>query len=215
MNQNEDSAILDKICGDLEAFLERGYFPHGDVSTLNPSLQCKRVSLLLHQVGQKILSERLNDVFTGLWSRSAIFVLLNSVLATPDLISRPYCVALFDIDDMRGFNIDLGYEEGDKILLKLAETIRLHVHPVHWVGRWGGDEFLAIFNCDMENAKNLIEMFRERLANTDITGMGLQKDLTLKVGLTSLKKGDTAQSCLHRIENVVLDHKVRNQLFII
>ncbi len=50
----------------------------------------------------------------------------------------------FDIDDFSKFNNQYGHDIGDKILVKIADTIRTNSRPTDYTIRFGGEEFDVI-----------------------------------------------------------------------
>lgn len=82
------------------------------------------------------------DQLTGLTNRWAL------ALAFEELGARPGCypVSLLfgDVDAMRGFNVDSGYEAGDRLLREIASSISAIVPDHRLVFRVGGDEFVVL-----------------------------------------------------------------------
>ena len=55
----------------------------------------------------------------------------------------PLSVLIFDLDHFKMVNDDFGHQAGDNVLRRTAEILKSLV-PVGFVGRWGGEEFLAV-----------------------------------------------------------------------
>jgi diguanylate cyclase (GGDEF)-like protein len=73
-------------------------------------------------------------------------------------------VALFDVDDLTGFNDVNGRSAGDNVLREVAAVVGETVRFVDTVARWGGDEFSVL----VENAGGAkeIRQLAERLAGS-------------------------------------------------
>src|SRR5262249_38392736 len=56
----------------------------------------------------------------------------------------PAAVLLFDLDHFKSINDRYGHAIGDHTLQIFADTAKAHVGEVGLVGRWGGDEFVAV-----------------------------------------------------------------------
>jgi len=55
------------------------------------------------------------------------------------------------------------------VLAKVAKVLRTNMRAKDIVGRWGGDEFVAILpNTDLENAKKIIERIKFQLEKMEI-----------------------------------------------
>ena len=59
----------------------------------------------------------------------------------------PFCLLLFDLDKFKAVNDRYGHKWGDKVLVTFARRLREQVRTCDTVFRWGGDEFMVIFEC--------------------------------------------------------------------
>lgn len=64
-----------------------------------------------------------------------------------------YCIFL-DLDGFKPINDSYGHEVGDQVLQSLAEALKAASCEDDIIGRYGGDEFLAIVQRDNEEAVN-------------------------------------------------------------
>jgi diguanylate cyclase (GGDEF)-like protein len=55
-------------------------------------------------------------------------------------------VYMFDMNNLKMVNDKLGHQAGDKLIHSFANALRIWADGVGFVGRYGGDEFLAIFD---------------------------------------------------------------------
>lgn len=58
---------------------------------------------------------------------------------------------MFDLNYLKKVNDTLGHEAGDILILNFATTLRKAIPPEHFVGRFGGDEFICILKNVTEN----------------------------------------------------------------
>ena len=56
----------------------------------------------------------------------------------------PFALAMMDIDHFKIFNDTYGHDIGDLVLKMLAKTMKNLTRKNDLIGRWGGEEFLAI-----------------------------------------------------------------------
>jgi diguanylate cyclase (GGDEF)-like protein len=88
----------------------------------------------------------LHDPLTGLANRALIMDHLELALMRAGRRSTLAAVIFLDLDDFKRINDSLGHLAGDELLVRVAERLRTAVRPADTMGRWGGDEFVAV--CD-------------------------------------------------------------------
>jgi diguanylate cyclase len=211
MKSDEETPLLKAIEKMIDHYLESGYISAWHLPE-NSEYE-KKIKAKLEQVSQRVWSERFNDPLTNVWSRQVVYRSMTNILSASSLDSPPYCLAYLDIDRMKHINDYYGLPNGDAAIIRMANALQSHFHPYHWICRFGGDEFLCLFNCDLQEAKKLVEQLQESLKRLLIVDTDPEVRGTFKIGLTSLKNGDTPESCLQRLEDAI--HNVRNQLVIV
>jgi diguanylate cyclase len=215
MANNEEISLLKAIEKMLDASLEVGYISWYELP--DSSHDEKRLREKFFQMERRISSERMYDVFTELWSRAVIWQLLDTALVFVKTGYQSCCVALLDVDNMKLINDMYGGPNGDGVILKISELIKTKLHPAHWFCRWGGEEFLGVFNCDLPRARNLLEEMQRTLKSVIVSdewsGEQLEIKFTFKIALTTLQPDDTKENCLRRLEDAI--HNIRNQLVIV
>ena len=71
---------------------------------------------------------------------------------------KPTAVLLFDLDNFKSVNDRYGHAIGDRTLKIFADTAQAHIGSAGLVGRWGGDEFVAVlYDAARERAATLAE----------------------------------------------------------
>lgn len=82
------------------------------------------------------------DVHTGLPNKSKCSELL---LDTSEL-TEPTSVVIFDLNGLKKVNDHLGHLAGDTLIMNFANALRTSIPQKYFVGRYGGDEFIAILD---------------------------------------------------------------------
>lgn len=85
-----------------------------------------------------------SDSLTGLANGRTVQRIMELELARAARQGIEISVALFDIDDLTGFNASQGKAAGDDALREVAAVLMESVRYVDTVARWGGDEFLLV-----------------------------------------------------------------------
>jgi diguanylate cyclase (GGDEF)-like protein len=87
--------------------------------------------------------------------------------------TQPTAVLLFDLDHFKTINDQYGHAVGDRALQIFADIAKAHIGMAGTVGRWGGDEFVAVLhNTSREIAATVAERIQVALekAAADIDG---------------------------------------------
>lgn len=100
------------------------------------------------------------DQLTGLANRRSI----NEYLSELENAGTDYVVGLCDIDHFKAINDRFGHGVGDRVLKRVADVLAAACAP-HFVGRWGGEEFVVIMEAnDPAAGAALLEAARSDLA---------------------------------------------------
>lgn len=104
-----------------------------------------------------------HDALTGLFNRGAYDVLLKSI----DM--EHVALLMVDVDDFKTINTEYGHDVGDKVLKRVADTLKHSFRSTDLICRIGGDEFVVIMtrvNSSMRQiAQNKIDQANQILMN--------------------------------------------------
>ncbi|MCR4615259.1 MAG: diguanylate cyclase [Clostridiales bacterium] len=99
-----------------------------------------------------------HDALTGVYNRSGY----DLIVSTLDLEST--YMLLFDLDDFKGINDTYGHEIGNKVLIKLAQSLKNNFRSDDYVCRIGGDEFVVFMVHSAEMQDDLISAKIENIS---------------------------------------------------
>ena len=154
------------------------------------------------QVRQHLTYEASHDALTGLYNRSAYEMFTQSI--DQDHIA----LLLADVDKFKEYNDTWGHDVGDRVLVRVAETLKQNFRSVDIICRIGGDEFVVIMrrmdSSMAELVKEKVKRVNDLLQNpTD----GMPK-ISLSVGVAfsdrPAPEGDIfkdADTALYRVKN--------------
>ena len=120
-----------------------------------------RMSIALELL-ERSRTQALADPLTGLGNRRRLMRDLERRLV-PEERSRPFVLALFDLDGFKRYNDTFGHLSGDALLKRIADRLSGAV----WPGvayRMGGDEFCAILETDARWTAEGLERLRDALS---------------------------------------------------
>ncbi len=158
----------------------------------------------------------LTDPLTNVGNRRYLENRLSIAITENHQIHTSIGLLFIDIDGFKGFNDIHGHEVGDKILRMVVGNLNYNLRATDMIGRWGGDEFLAIlYNVQNEKGlqnianklKNLVEHSHLDFANKSLT-------ITISIGATLLRSDDTFDSFIRRADHLMYRGKRsgRNQI---
>ena len=85
-----------------------------------------------------------HDALTGLGNRLRLAEDLELLCGRVERYGHVYCVALFDVDDFKGYNDGAGHVAGDGVLRSVAHALRRQIRSGDALYRYGGEEFLVL-----------------------------------------------------------------------
>ena len=96
-------------------------------------------------IEQRSLRERATfDALTHLPNRTEFERRAADMLAAAERQGRPACLLLFDLNGFKQVNDTYGHQAGDELLRVVGRRLDRAVRDGDLVGRWGGDEFVAL-----------------------------------------------------------------------
>ncbi|MCW5623933.1 MAG: GGDEF domain-containing protein, partial [Burkholderiales bacterium] len=117
---------------------------------------------------------------------------------------RPMCTMLIDIDHFKNINDRHGHPVGDRMIQHVATLIRGGLRASDVACRWGGEEFLVLLpDCSAEHAATIGEKLRHRIANTPLALDWDTLSVTVSVGMTVHRSGDTADQIFERTDRAL------------
>lgn len=125
------------------------------------------------------------DGLTGLANHRALQETLAREVERSLRHGRPVAVLMMDIDGFKLFNDTYGHQSGDGVLRQMAEVITRTSRDSDFVGRYGGDEFMAILpETDREAAISAVSRLLKALSLERVqTRVGDEIPLAVSVGV--------------------------------
>lgn len=127
------------------------------------------------------------DALTGLYNRRQLSQDMAGIFADKMAFGEAVSMAMIDIDHFGLFNNDFGHKIGDITLQKVAHVLKSSLRDGDRVYRYGGEEFLVVFNETLEQSIALSERLRIAVAETPLTGERMEPigPITISVGLAA------------------------------
>lgn len=141
------------------------------------------------------------DTLTNLANRRYLEQEIDVRLSELDRFKVPFGLLFMDIDHFKTINDSHGHEIGDEVLCYIAQTFVVNSRPFDLYGRWGGEEFVAIIrNVNREELCGIAERVRRLVGKSFIMHHDQRIGVTLSIGATLAKAGDTVTSIINRAD---------------
>lgn len=148
------------------------------------------------------------DELTGLLNRSTVLTQLERIMSTARKTGQPLCVAMADLDYFKQINDEHGHLMGDQVLRGVAARVKSAVRDFDFAGRYGGEEFLLIFeNTSLHTARQAAERVRQRVADGPIHLHDTAVNITVSQGLAEARADDTAETLIDRADQALYQAK--------
>ncbi|MDR0858160.1 MAG: diguanylate cyclase [Oscillospiraceae bacterium] len=124
------------------------------------------------------------DGLTGIANRRGLNERLELEWARGLRECQPFSLLLLDIDDFKHYNDTYGHQQGDLLLMTLAQIFAVSVthRKTDFAARYGGEEFCVILpNTELVPAKMIAERIRLRVEATKVPAI---TDSTILTGAT-------------------------------
>jgi diguanylate cyclase (GGDEF)-like protein len=120
----------------------------------------------------------------------------------------PFGIVFMDLDRFKAINDHRGHQAGDELLVMVSRSLELNSRPFDLVGRWGGEEFLAIIpNVDLAGLGRVAERYRALVGNCVIFRQPEPLRVTISLGATLVQTGDSMDSLLARADQFMYQSK--------
>ena len=115
-------------------------------------------------------------------------------------------IMIMDIDFFKHVNDNYGHAVGDDTLKHFAALLSDYLDNNNGVvGRWGGEEFVAVcYGADREKAAAIAEDIRQKVAAENFAVVG---NITCSIGVTTLNTSDDFERAYRRMDNALYEAK--------
>jgi len=151
------------------------------------------------------------DALTGVNSRVHVEAQIEKRIES----CATFCVAIVDIDGFKKVNDAHGHLTGDELLKQFAGELRSACRSTDMIGRWGGDEFILLFDSCLEEAEAQTERLRKWVCgNYSVPGNNgtLKLRVDASIGLAAYASGEEMNELVGRADASMYKQKARARI---
>jgi diguanylate cyclase len=147
------------------------------------------------------------DMLTRLPNRRYLLQRLSAEIARAgrqDPARGNVTVCLVDLDEFKRFNDTLGHAVGDAVLQAVAERMQGALRESDCIGRFGGEEFLAILpDTDIAGGIAMAERIRNTLVGFEVPGLPPGWAVTATFGIAQRRPDERLEDTLARADEAL------------
>lgn len=144
------------------------------------------------------------DQLTQLPNRRYIDTFLDNQIRDFETLGIPFGVLMLDLDFFKRINDEYGHEAGDSVLKMVAGTFQGAMRRNDFIGRWGGEEFVAILRGVTHlELRAIAEKVCRMVARSGTTRGSDCLRITVSIGATMVKTEDTAATLMRRADKAL------------
>lgn len=151
------------------------------------------------------------DMLTGLFNRHHLLSHIHSERermirasgkASGKVAAGPMALLMIDIDHFKSVNDSHGHLVGDRVLREVAQRLREQLRPYDHIGRYGGEEFLALLpNAGLAESMKVAERLRCAVSETLVACGELQLKVSVSIGAAASQHPDEkVEEIIHRAD---------------
>jgi diguanylate cyclase (GGDEF)-like protein len=154
----------------------------------------KKIEMLESQL-EEAKAESKEDFLTKLYNKRALDEFLSVKEAEFQRYKHNYSIVMLDIDHFKLVNDKYGHDAGDLVLSAFAKIIKKEARSVDIIGRFGGEEFMAILSeTDANGGVIFAQKVRKHVQKAKFMYKGERIEVTVSAGLSERKRHSSQES---------------------
>jgi diguanylate cyclase (GGDEF)-like protein len=144
------------------------------------------------------------DPLTGVYNRRFLDQHLEIEIPRAERHNYPLTVLMFDLNNFKQTNDQLGHLAGDLVLREFALQMKTTLRSSDVLVRIGGDEFLAVLpDCTSGQVPGLLS----RISNLGVDYRGTRIPITFAAGYVTYQPGEQPSQFLDRADQALYQNK--------
>jgi diguanylate cyclase (GGDEF)-like protein len=145
------------------------------------------------------------DDLTKVLNRAAFMELLSTYVNRSNEFNEPFSVVMLDIDDFKKINDTYGHQSGDMVLENLGQILRGKLRRDDIVGRYGGEEFIALLPT--ATSRQVVRIADKLRKGVEGYVFGPLPKITVSLGCSTAVGNDTLTAIVKRADEALYASK--------
>lgn len=157
------------------------------------------------------------DALTNIYNRGYFDKIFPDMIKISKRNKTLLAFAMIDIDYFKQYNDTYGHQEGDKTLIKVAQTLNTYLNrPDDYIFRIGGEEFAMLFYTKMEkSAYSIGKKLIKKVENLKIahSSSDVSDYVTISMGMVIIKpdESDNVDEFYKKVDDLLYKAKDRGR----
>ncbi|MBQ4833409.1 diguanylate cyclase [Pseudoalteromonas sp. MMG010] len=153
-------------------------------------------------------SQSLIDSLTKLPNRAAFDERYNHEIHLYNMEASDLTLVVIDVDHFKSINDRFGHSAGDITLQVISKALQKSIRKSDFIARYGGEEFVLLMpGTPLEFASIPLEKLRKTIKAIPFKFKDTQIQITISLGATQLKSGDTQLDAFNRADDALYTAK--------
>ena len=172
----------------------------------NSHNELEEVNRILNEKASEYELMSVTDPLTTIYNRGKFEVELKKEISRVTRYNTElFSLIFFDIDNFKKINDTYGHITGDKVLKIITALLKESLRVTDVFARWGGEEFAIIMShTSLKEAEYVANKLRRTIEEQKVEDVG---SVTCSFGVSEFVKGDTVQSLMLRVDNLMYEAK--------
>lgn len=155
-----------------------------------------------YEENRQLKQQLIKDPLTDIYNRRYLDFYIKNVKDEAKEFNTRFGILFFDIDHFKNINDTYGHNTGDEILKMVANTLKLNLRSEDIIGRWGGEEFIAVLkNVTEDDLTHIAEKLRVLCeASTYMLKDKETIKVTVSIGGTLCQRDESIKDMIERAD---------------
>lgn len=146
--------------------------------------------IIVQTTNRKLTEIYMTDFLTGMYNRTGCDQVIYKHIEDEKAAGRQLVLLFADIDNMKVVNDKYGHLNGDLAIKATADALRSSLNGSWLMGRYGGDEFIAVGDCENDRKVSELKDSLSLSIKEKIESFNLQFNMTVSVGYVIINPND-------------------------